>query len=103
MEILEGTFVTPVNTDRPTLLLFDKIANIWHKMEQGEVDIIVTADNFQHYWKQAKERTALSYSKLHFGHYKLAAHSDLLSEVTLWDCLLLLKPALLQSNGLEAC
>ena len=81
MEILEGTFVAPVNTDGHTLLLFDEIANIWHKMEQGEVDIVVTADNFQHYWKRVKERTALSYSKLHFGYYKLAAHSDLLSEV----------------------
>ena len=41
----------------------------------------MTADHFQHYWKQVKEKTASSYSKLHFGHYKSAAHSDLLSEV----------------------
>ena len=81
MEILEGTFVAPVNTDGPMLLLFDEIAIIWHRMEQGEVDIVVTADNFQHYWKRAKERTASSYSKLNFGHYKSAPHSDLLSEV----------------------
>ena len=81
MEILEGTFVAPVNTDRPTLLLSDEIANIWHKMEQDEIDIVVTVNVFQHYWKQANERTAPLYSKLHFGHYKLAAHSDLMSEV----------------------
>ena len=81
IEILERTFVVPVNTDGPTLLLFDETDNIWHKMEQGEVDIVVNVDNFQHYWKQAKERTDLSYSKLHFGHYKSGAHSKLLSEV----------------------
>ena len=34
MEILEGTFVASVNTDGPTLLLSDKIANIGHKMEK---------------------------------------------------------------------
>ena len=44
-------------------------------MEGGEVDIVV------HYWRSAKERTALLYSKLHFGHYKSTPHSDLLLEV----------------------
>ena len=32
------------------------IANIWHKMEQGEVDIVVTADNFQHYHIENESR-----------------------------------------------
>ena len=50
-------------------------------MQQAEVDIVVTAENFQHYWKQAMERTALLHSMLHFDHYKSAAHSEFLSEV----------------------
>ena len=81
MEILERQFVAPVGTDWPTQLIFDEIANIWKMMEGGEIDIVVTIDNFKYYWRRAKERTALLYSKLHFGHYKLAAHSDLLSEM----------------------
>lgn len=62
--------------DGPTLLLFEEMGRIWKKMESGEVDIV-----FQYYWKRAKERMSSSYSKLHFGHYKAAAKSKLLSEV----------------------
>ena len=51
------------------------------EMEAGRVDIVVTVDDFRYYWKKAKERTSSAYSKLHFGHYKSAAFSDLLSEV----------------------
>ena len=50
-------------------------------MESGDVDIVITADDFQHYWRRAKEKTSSSYSNLHFGHYKAAAKSNLLSKV----------------------
>ena len=39
----------------------------------------ISKDDFQQYWKKARERTASSISGLHFGHYKAAASSDLLS------------------------
>ena len=67
--ILEGCFeVLPLNIDEPTLLLFEEMANIWQMMKDGEVDIVVTVDDFKHYRRRAKERTISSYSKLHFGH-----------------------------------
>ena len=47
----------------------------------GEVYIVVSMEDFQHYWKRAKEKTASSFSGLHFGHYKAIAHSDILSKV----------------------
>ena len=37
--------------------------------------------NFQSYWRGAKERTSSAYSGLHFGHYKAAAHDNHLSEI----------------------
>ena len=43
--------------------------------------MIITKEDFQHYWRRMKERTASSYSGRHFGHYKAAAHSDYLLEV----------------------
>ena len=80
--ILEGRFeVLPPHTDGPTLLLLEEMANIWQMMKDGKVDIVVTVDDFKHYWRRAKERTSSSYSKLHFGHYKLAGFSDYLLEV----------------------
>jgi len=50
-------------------------------MEGGEVDIVVSVEDFQHYWQQAKEKTASSFSGLHFGHYKAIAASDFLPKV----------------------
>ena len=81
MQILEGTFVAPPGTDPATIIILREIARIWTLMGNGEVSIIVTKEDFQHYWKQMKERTASSISGRHFGHYGAAAHSDLLSEV----------------------
>ena len=50
-------------------------------MESGEVDIKVTKEDFQYYWKKVRERTASLYSGLHFGHYIAAAFSNRLSEI----------------------
>ena len=81
VKILEGTFVPPIDTDGPTVTLLEEIAKIWKEMGKGEVDIVVTEEDFQHYWRRVKERTSSSYSGLHFGHYKAAAHSDYLSRI----------------------
>ena len=81
IEILEGRFEAPEGTDDATLTLFEEIARIWKQMESGEVDIKVTKEDFQYYWKKVRERTASSYSGLHFGHYIAAAFSDRLSEI----------------------
>ena len=81
IEILEGRFTPPEGTDGPTLLLLDEIARIWSEMEGGNVNIVVTKDDFQYFWKRMNERTASSYSKLHIGHYKSAAYSEELSQI----------------------
>jgi len=83
VEILEGRFIPPEGTDGPTCMILEEIARIWKRSEAGEVDIVITQDDFQHYWKRANERTSSSYSGLHFGHYKAAAFSDKLSHIQL--------------------
>ena len=42
-------------------------------MGNGEVSVTITKEDFQHYWRRTKERTASSYSGRHFGYYKAAA------------------------------
>ena len=74
-KILDGTFDPPKGTDGPTVILLEEIAQIWKKMGEGEVTIAVSKEDFHHYWKIAKERTSLSYSGIHFGHYKATSHS----------------------------
>ena len=80
-EILEGTFEPPSGTDPATIVILKEIARIWRLMGGREVSVIITKEDFQHYWRTMKERTASLYSGCHFGHYKAAAHSDYLSEV----------------------
>ena len=61
--------------------MFKEMSHIWKLMKDGEVDIVITEEDSRHYWRKARERTASSFSRLHFGHYKAAAHSKYLSEV----------------------
>ena len=81
MKILEGRFDPPAGMDEPTRLIFKEMARIWKKMKSGEVDIVVTMEDFQYYWRKAKERTSSSFSRVHFGHYKAAAKSEYLSKI----------------------
>ena len=81
MQILEGMFDYSLITDKPTQHILKEMAEIWKLIGNGKVDIIITKEDFQHFWRRAKERTALSISTQHFGHYCAAAHSDYLSEV----------------------
>ena len=59
LAIIEGTFTPPPKTTAATRIILEEIARIWEKMGM---------------WKQAKERTASSFSGLHFVHYKVAAY-----------------------------
>ena len=68
--ILEGTFIPSPGIDGPKLIIPEEITRNWKKMGDGEPNIIITQEDYQHYWKQVKERIASSYSGLHFGHYK---------------------------------
>ena len=50
LEILAGTFVSPPGTSPTTVIILEEIARIWAQMEGGEVDIVVSVEDFQHYW-----------------------------------------------------
>ena len=45
------------------------------------MDIVISVEDFQYYWKRAEEKTASSFSGLHFEHYRSITHSDVLSKV----------------------
>ena len=81
MDILEGKFDCSLVEGTPTGEILKEIAVIWKMVGNGKVDIFITKEDFQHFWKRAKERTSSSRSGQHIGHYKAAALSDYLSEV----------------------
>ena len=45
-------------------------------LREGHSKIDLTANHFRHYWRGFKERTSSSISGIHAGHYKLATHSE---------------------------
>ena len=63
-EILEGTFEPPPGTDPATIIILKEIARIWRLMGEGEVSVIITKEDFQHYWRRMKERMTSSFSAL---------------------------------------
>ena len=59
-QIPEGTFTPPPDTDPATVIILQEIARIWAKMGTGEVNITVSTEDFQYYWKRVKERISSS-------------------------------------------
>ena len=101
MDILEGKFDCLLVEGTPTGEILKEIAVIWKMVGDEKVDIFITKEDFQLFWKHAKERTSSSRSGQHIGHYKAAALSDYLSEVHVLKLLLISKQALHQNDGQE--
>ncbi len=72
-QILEGTYVYPPDLNPATRLLFEEAAHTYATLSPTEIATYVTAEDFQHFWQTARERTGSSYSSLHFGHYITAS------------------------------
>ena len=73
-QVLRGEF--DYSLVEPDLAQF---LRLFAQAQQSQISTEVSAGDFQQYWRKARERTASSISGLHFGHYKAAASSDLLS------------------------
>lgn len=59
-----------------TDLILEEIGRICVQMTNDEVTIAIMLEEFQYFWKKVREGAALSYSGIHCGPYKAAAHSD---------------------------
>ena len=46
-QILKGTFIPPPDTYPTTVIILQEIAHIWAKMGTGEVNIMVSPEDFQ--------------------------------------------------------
>ena len=99
LAILKGTFVPPPGTTLTTIIILKEIARIWATMGAGEVEIEVSFEGFQYYWKRAREKTASSFCGLHFGHYKAIAHSDILWKTYALKLSLVTKPGQRLTDG----
>jgi hypothetical protein len=59
--------------DTATKLILEEIGRLGMKLINKEgMEIIITPEDFKHYWKRGGEFTSLSMSRVHYGHYKAA-------------------------------
>lgn len=79
--ILEGTFVPPEGTDKHTCTMPSLLKRLSEAIKAGKIDDTVTGGDFLDHWKKAEEDTSSSISSIHFGHYKSAKESALLTEI----------------------
>ena len=80
-QILDGTYECPDGMDDYTREFLQSLQQSRHISPDEQIDTDITKEDFQAYWKKAQERTSSSMSGLHFGHYKAAVKSALLSEM----------------------
>ncbi|MCK7581433.1 MAG: hypothetical protein MZV65_41245 [Chromatiales bacterium] len=80
-QILAGTYEPPPDVDDLTREFLSVLQATAPLDPANRISCEITRHDFQQHWRKARERTSSSLSGLHYGHYKAAAHSDLLSEV----------------------
>ena len=78
-QIIGEYFKIPTEMDDATALILDEIERIGTQVKLGKTTSTISADKFYYCWKQVKEGTSSSYSRIHYGHYKSAAHSKRVS------------------------
>jgi hypothetical protein len=77
--ILEGTNEFPPDMCPHTRLHCELAQEIFTRKSLEDIATFVQTDDYQYYWKRADEFIQLSYSNIHFGHYKAAARDHFLS------------------------
>jgi len=72
-QIVEGNFECPEELTKMTIAIIEEIGSMGFELTNGEITIIISPEEFRHFWGRAREGTASSISGIHFGHYKSAA------------------------------
>ncbi len=64
--IITGTYDIPANLDPATVMILQEIGKLGMKIVQSKhYKIIITPEDFKHFWKKVNEFTSLSMSSIH--------------------------------------
>jgi hypothetical protein len=77
-----GTYNILANMDPATKLILEEIGKLGVKLVNGEGNkIIITPEDFTHFWKTVNEFTSSSMSGVHYGHYKATTQNIFSTEI----------------------
>jgi hypothetical protein len=62
-------------------MILEEAHHTYTILANEKIGTTITVHDFQTYWRKVNEKTSSSFSRLHFGHYKAASHSSLLSSL----------------------
>jgi hypothetical protein len=80
--IIMGTYEIPSDMDPATKLILEEIGRLGIKLVNGEGNkIIITPEEFKHFWRKVNEFTSSSMSGIHYGYYKAAIHDVSSTEI----------------------
>jgi len=79
--ILNGTYVCPPGVGECTKEFLQSLKVLEPRELEDLIPMTVSKEDYQRHWRRSREKTSSSMSGLHFGHWKAAAESDLLSEI----------------------
>jgi hypothetical protein len=80
--IIMGTYDIPSDMDPTTKLILGEIGKLGVKIVNGEGNkIIITPEEFKHFWSKVNKFTSLSMSGVHYRHYIAAIQDKMSTEV----------------------
>jgi hypothetical protein len=80
-EIMEGVYQIPPACDEFTRDFLETVMSCSPIHPANRISCVISKEDFQYFWRGTNERTSSLISSCHYGHYKVAAKDDALSEI----------------------
>ncbi len=80
MQMLRGELHIPPDVEATTTLVLEEIVCLVGTLQDGHTEIALVAEDFQYYWRCVQEKMSSSILGIHFGHYKTATYSAILTD-----------------------
>jgi hypothetical protein len=75
--LLHGNVHIPDDVDNVTTMVIEEIIRLFKTLQEDHAEMTLGESKFQYYWRKFREKTSLSISGAHAGHYKSATFSDI--------------------------
>ncbi len=84
ISLLKGEVHIPDDVDDVTMTVIEEIIHLFTTLQDNHAAITLGEDQFWYYWRKFREKTSLSISAVHAGHYKSATYSNMITNFLSW-------------------